>query len=150
MCIFFSLLLFLEASQKDTEPYRAQSGKLCRTRNHTRLVPAGFSWVKRDAPVRGLQPKASETKICTKRIRNLSSIRKLVKTIIHHLKCKYSRNKNNRNLPVSFFCFFSCVRKTHYSNAVKIMLGQGSHDLIYVLRHILDSYIAVECILKNW
>ena len=38
--------------------------------------------------LRGLQREPGETKICTKRSRNLSSIRKLVKTIIHHLKCK--------------------------------------------------------------
>ena len=61
--------------------------------------------------LRGLQREPGETKICTKRIRNRSSIRKLVKTIIHHLKCKYSRNKNNRKPSSIFFLLlFLCTK----------------------------------------
>ena len=96
-------------------------GSLWSPLRKTKEAPHNFSlwaffffsiWLGSLVFLRGLQREPGETKICTKRIRNLSSIRKLVKTIIHHLKCKYSVTKTIVNLPASFLCFLSCVRKT--------------------------------------
>ena len=42
-----------------------------------------------------------------------------------------------KEFPWSLFCLFSCFKKAHNSKAVKNLLGQGSSDLIYVLRYML-------------
>ena len=70
-----------------------------------------------------LREEPSETKICTKRIRNFHKPGKLWRPLFIIQNINNLATKNIVNLPASFFCFSSCVRKIHNSNPVKIFSG---------------------------
>ena len=98
--LFVHILVSLASPLKKTnepthmeEKKKAQSEQLCRIRN-IRLLPAKFTQVKQNVPVRELEGKPSGTKICTKRIRNLVSTQKVVRSqpiILKFLLCTKTR-----------------------------------------------------------
>ena len=99
----------------------------------------------------GLQREPGETKICTwKRIRNRSSIGKLVKTIYHNLKCKYSRNKNNRKPSSIFFVLlFLCKKNPTIQISNPLQVFQLMNDFWLFLCIFLSHLVLFEAPLER-
>ena len=117
MCIFLSHMVLFEApSERPKSLVISKRRKRLTVKNYVDNFSLWafffFSiWLGFLVFLRELQREPGETNICTKRIRNVSSIRKLVTTIIHHLKCKKSRNKNNRKPSSIFFVLLFLCKK---------------------------------------